>query len=115
MNAWDMHHDANVFPSPHVFDPWRWIASDSAPADKIRERERHLVAFSKGSRGCVGQNLAMCELYCTLAAVFRRFDDLSLRVSPDFGPRDMEMTELVLGYHPNKRRFRIYREKGGLV
>lgn len=122
MNAWDMHHDTRVFPSPDTFDPWRWITSDfnsscegheSATADQVRERERYLVAFSKGSRGCVGQNLAMCELYCTVAAVFRRFGDLSLRVAPDFTPEDMEMTELVLGYHPNKRRFRVFKDKSG--
>lgn len=114
MSAWDVHHDQRVFPSPEVFDPWRWIISDSdasGKADQVRERERYLVAFSKGSRGCVGQNLAMCELYCTIAAVFRRFGDLSLRVAPDFQAEDMEMTELVLGYHPNKRRFRIFKDK----
>jgi len=115
MSAWDMHNNTRVFPSPQAFDPWRWIASDSgskgSTVDQVRERERHLVAFSKGSRGCVGQNLAMCELYCTIAAIFRRFGDMSLRVAPDFRPEDMAMTELVLGYHPRKRRFRIYRAK----
>ncbi|KAK0619599.1 cytochrome P450, partial [Immersiella caudata] len=107
MSAWDMHNDPSVFPSPSAFDPYRWIQGTTTTAQQIRQREKYLVAFSRGSRGCVGQNLAMCELYCTIAAIFRRFDDLSLRVSSDFGPEDMEMTELVLGYHPNKRRFRV--------
>ncbi|KAK0702409.1 cytochrome P450, partial [Lasiosphaeris hirsuta] len=117
MSAWDMHHDTRVFTSPRLFDPSRWIAKseDGSLVEEVRERERYLVAFSKGSRGCVGQSLAMCELYCTLAALFRRFDDLSLRVSRDFTMEDMEMTELVLGYHPNKRRFRVYREGNSVL
>ncbi|KAK3388048.1 cytochrome P450 [Podospora didyma] len=104
MSAWDMHRSAEVFPNPDLFDPNRWTLGS---ADEIRARERHLVAFSRGSRGCVGQNLAMCELYCTIAAVFHRFDDLA--VYGDFGHEDMEMTELVLGYHPQRRRFKIMR------
>ncbi|RFU80096.1 cytochrome p450 [Trichoderma arundinaceum] len=104
MSAWDMHNYPEVFPNPEVFDPTRWMG----PADEVHLRERYLVAFSRGSRGCVGQNLAMCELYCTLAAVFHRFDDL--QVSADFTHADMEMTELVLGYHPRKNRFRILKK-----
>ncbi len=92
------HHYETVFPDPEVFDPTRWMGSP----DDVRTRERYLVAFSKGSRGCVGQNLAMCELYCTLAAVFRRFDDLE--IDPKFKREDMEMTELVLGYHPRQSK-----------
>lgn len=32
------------------------------------------MPFSKGSRGCVGINLAYAELYLITAYVFRRFD-----------------------------------------
>jgi cytochrome P450 len=33
-----------------------------------------LVNFSRGTRACLGINLAYAEIYLTLAAVFRRFD-----------------------------------------
>jgi cytochrome P450 len=33
---------------------------------------RFLVSFTKGSRSCLGQNLAWAELYITLAAIVRR-------------------------------------------
>jgi len=54
-----------VFPSPATFDPSRWLDNP--------QLDRYLVSFSKGSRGCVGMNLAWAELYFTLAAVFARY------------------------------------------
>jgi len=38
-----------------------------------------LVHFSRGSSSCIGQNLAMCELYVTLGTLFRRFGELAAR------------------------------------
>lgn len=33
-----------------------------------------MTSFSKGTRACLGINLAYAELFLTIAAVFRRFD-----------------------------------------
>ena len=75
-----MHRNEEAFPSPSEFDPKRWI---SQPADIMRVREKCLVPFSRGSRMCIGQTLAMCELYVTLATVLRRFESLkALNVGP---------------------------------
>ncbi|KAK0634554.1 cytochrome P450 [Bombardia bombarda] len=107
MSAWTMHHNAAAFPNPDVFDPLRWMDDD---ADRVRERERCLAPFGKGSRNCLGQNLAMAELYATVAAIFHRFDDLG--VGPDFGREDLALVELLLGYHPRRARlFRIVRRR----
>ena len=51
-----------------------------------RAREKCLVPFSRGSRACIGQDLARSELYIMLGTLFRRFDDL---VPYDVGPEDM--------------------------
>jgi cytochrome P450 len=60
------HADPIKFPNPEKFDPDRWI--------KASERlEKYLVNFSKGTRQCLGINLANAEIYLTLATVFRRF------------------------------------------
>jgi cytochrome P450 len=49
MSSWMMHRNSSIFPNPDVFEPERWI-------DPIATRrlEKYLVAFSKGSRQCVG-------------------------------------------------------------
>jgi len=39
---------------------------------------KHMVAFSKGSRACLGINLAYAELYLCLAGVFRGFGGVGM-------------------------------------
>jgi len=64
-----MHDNPALFPEPTVFRPERWLEENA------KERlSRYLVNFSKGTRMCLGMNLAYAEIYLTLAAVFRRFD-----------------------------------------
>jgi cytochrome P450 len=64
-----VHENPKIFPEPREFRPDRWLQGNS------KERlDRYLVPFSKGTRACLGINLAYAELYLTLAAVFRQFD-----------------------------------------
>lgn len=63
-----MHDDPEKFPNPRTFKPDRWTEPES------KNLERYLVNFSKGTRACLGQNLARAEIYLVLAAVFRQFD-----------------------------------------
>lgn len=60
------HRDPSKFVNPEKFDPDRWLNNKAL--------EKYLVPFSKGTRQCLGINLATAEIYLTLAAVFRRFD-----------------------------------------
>ncbi|KAF2113499.1 putative cytochrome P450 [Lophiotrema nucula] len=60
--------DPSIFPNPHIFNPDRWLQKDG------RRLDRYLTSFSKGTRGCLGINLAYAELFLTVACVFRRFD-----------------------------------------
>ncbi|TQN65799.1 Cytochrome P450 monooxygenase sdnE [Colletotrichum shisoi] len=60
----------SVFPEPHRFRPERWIEAEA----KGRRLDRYLVSFGKGSRQCLGINLAYAEMYLAVAAVVRRFD-----------------------------------------
>jgi hypothetical protein len=51
----------------------------------------------------------MCEVYCCLGAMFRRFDNL--KVAPGFGHEDLEMVDLFIGYHPRKAgKLKVFRE-----
>ena len=54
------------FPDPNTFRPERWIENPRL--------DRYLLTFSKGSRICLGMNLAYQELYFVLASVFRKYD-----------------------------------------
>lgn len=71
------HHNPSIFPSPQAFIPERWLDNSAGPtgSDNAPKRlDRYLVPFSKGTRACLGMNLALAELYMTLASVFRRFE-----------------------------------------
>jgi cytochrome P450 len=65
-----MHDNPTIFPEPKVFRPERWLEDQSTK----KQLDRYLVNFSKGTRSCLGINLAHAESYFTMAAVFRRFD-----------------------------------------
>ena len=88
-----IHQDESIFHDAHSFVPERWI--DDPRLD------RYLVSFSKGSRQCLGINLAYAEMKICLAAIFRRFGSESVRMEGDegilelFGTRveDVEVVE----------------------
>ncbi|KOC14711.1 benzoate 4-monooxygenase cytochrome P450 [Aspergillus flavus AF70] len=69
-SAYFVHMNPQVFPEPESFNPERWIKA----AEKGQYLSRFLVAFSKGSRQCLGMNLAYAELYLTLARIVRLVD-----------------------------------------
>ncbi|PVH77446.1 cytochrome P450 [Cadophora sp. DSE1049] len=75
MTSYLMHHNEVIFPDSFAFKPERWLEARSGDAPAL---ERYLVAFSKGSRQCVGMNLARAEINLTLATVFRRFSNQQL-------------------------------------
>lgn len=63
------HRDPSKFPNPMKFDPDRWLNQSDD-----QRLEKYLVPFSKGTRQCMGINLATAEIYLALAIVFRRFN-----------------------------------------
>lgn len=60
-----IHQDETIFPNAASFVPERWVENPRL--------DRYLVSFSKGSRQCLGINLAYVEMYLCLSAIFRRF------------------------------------------
>ena len=57
-NAWYIHHDPQLWHEPWVFKPERFLddAGNLLPfEDKAR---RNILAFSTGTRNCIGENLA---------------------------------------------------------
>ncbi|KAJ5826070.1 hypothetical protein N7474_003208 [Penicillium riverlandense] len=94
-----VHMDSTLFPDPGTFDPERWIRA----AEKGEYLSRFIVAFTKGSRQCLGINLAYAEIYLALAHIVRRFD---------FAPYDTTVAnisvwrELGIGF-PKEGRFGV--------
>ena len=92
MSTWNMHHNTDAFPDPDNFDPTRWMDLDGA-----RLREKYFVPFSRGHRMCLGHALALCELYCGIGTVLRRFENLKTYKVTD---ADMFYEDYVGAVHP---------------
>ncbi|KAK8133243.1 hypothetical protein PG999_001416 [Apiospora kogelbergensis] len=64
MSAWYMHRDPDVYECPQEFRPQRWL-ENVTPA-----MHRNFVPFAKGSRRCLGVELAYAEMTMVFAALF---------------------------------------------
>ncbi|KAK2623556.1 hypothetical protein QTJ16_007110 [Diplocarpon rosae] len=65
-----LHLNPTTFPAPTTFDPERFVADPHL--------SRYLVNFTKGSRVCIGINLAYAELFLCVANVFGLFPGMKL-------------------------------------
>ena len=65
-----LHLNPKTFPDPNSFNPERWI--------EIPRLSKYLISFSKGSRQCLGINLAYAELYLCIYKVWMAFPDMRL-------------------------------------
>lgn len=90
MSAYFVHRDQRYFPNAENFVPERWVE----PQARMR-LERYLVAFSKGSRICLGMNLAYEEMYFACAAIVQRFDMELYETSE----KDVKMTRDMFNPH----------------
>lgn len=50
MAIYHIHYNESIFEDPTKFDPERWLA----PAEAVERRMKFMVAFSRGSRSCLG-------------------------------------------------------------
>ena len=66
----DVHFNDDIFPEPLQFKPERWLGDRS----EKQALEKYLVPFSRGSRSCVGTELALAELYLVIGNLFRKYD-----------------------------------------
>ncbi|KAH7094996.1 cytochrome P450 [Paraphoma chrysanthemicola] len=58
------HWNEDLFPQPDEFRPERWLCGDGSPNYALQKKS---LAFGKGTRSCIGENLAYCELYVMAA------------------------------------------------
>ncbi|EDO01120.1 hypothetical protein SS1G_03594 [Sclerotinia sclerotiorum 1980 UF-70] len=89
MTALLTHQNEKIFPEPEVFKPERWLETEN------KRLEHYLVTFNRGTRSCLGINLARAELYLILASVYRQFD---FDVSQVIRARDIDVSrDYILG------------------
>ncbi|GAP88286.1 putative benzoate 4-monooxygenase cytochrome P450 [Rosellinia necatrix] len=79
MSTYFVHMDPRIFPDPASFQPERWLKA----AQNAEHLNQFIVTFCKGSRICLGMNLAYAELFLTLAGLIRRFDIELYETGPD--------------------------------
>jgi cytochrome P450 len=89
--AYAIHRNPEYYPEPDNFCPERWLVthSDAAASDNtlsspflsrshtrssVSLARQAFIAFSQGSRGCIGRQLAYYELHTALAHLLHRFD-----------------------------------------
>ncbi|TVY82412.1 Cyrochrome P450 monooxygenase [Lachnellula suecica] len=83
-----MHHDESIFPDSKAFRPERWLEDKSGRLDK------YMVAFSAGSRVCLGVNLAWAELYLCLTAIYSTFGCKAYSEEGDRGVLELFETDV---------------------
>lgn len=106
-SAYLVHTNPNIFPNPFAYQPERWL--DNPRLD------RYLVSFNRGTRQCIGMNLAYAELYLVLGTLFRRYGSKEVQFPDDEGylqlyettAKDVEIVED--GLLPN-----VFRESKGI-
>ncbi|KAL3476651.1 cytochrome P450 [Aspergillus californicus] len=84
MSTYFILRDPDIFPEPTKFIPERWLLEP----EELQSLNRYLVPASKGTMGCLGQNLQWSWMHIVLGTILRRFD-LSLHETTE---KNVEMT-----------------------
>ncbi|KAL5050939.1 hypothetical protein BDW71DRAFT_215080 [Aspergillus fruticulosus] len=84
-----VHSNPDIFEDAHSFIPERWLGEKGKLLDKW------LLAFSRGPRSCLGQQLAWAELYLTYGHVFRKFD---LQIDSS-SPKELKWKDTFLAHY----------------
>lgn len=96
VQCYTTHRDRIAFPDkPDKWAPNRWLRNESneqSLADQERVKDLY-IPFSRGSRMCLGKNLAMMELKITTAALLMK---TRFQVDRNFGDAGMAMVDHFL-------------------
>jgi cytochrome P450 len=73
-----LSYNKDIYPEPFEFRPERWIIADDkdtgSSAESVATAQSAFCAFSTGSRGCVGKNLAWLEMRIVIAKALWTFE-----------------------------------------
>ena len=109
MDSLHMHSDPAIFPEPRNFDPARFLGPEK------EMRQKHLFNFGRGTRQCVGMNLALAEIHMTLATVLRRLGG-KMRLFDTDRDRDVDVKHDFFvtnpGFHSRGIRVTLRSDRG---
>ncbi|KAI1137896.1 cytochrome P450 [Hypoxylon sp. FL0543] len=60
------HHNEALFPNSYSFIPERWLDDNG---QRRKDLDHYLNTFGKGTRSCIGMNLALCEVFLVVPAL----------------------------------------------
>lgn len=71
---WAQQYNKDYYPQPMKFSPERWIVGEQGSTEEsVALAESAFCAFSTGSRGCVGKNMAWLEMRIVLAKALWKY------------------------------------------
>ncbi|KAF6815012.1 cytochrome P450 [Colletotrichum plurivorum] len=103
MDNYAVSHDEAIFPDNMTFRPERWLGDPKTPDGK--QLSRYMVAFGRGTRSCVGMQLAWAELFTGISTLFRRFRMELYETDRD--AMDLHMDRFVPRPKPNTQGVRV--------
>lgn len=89
MQCYTTHRDSTFFPDPESWKPERWLD----PESNLDDMKRLFMPFSKGTRDCLGKNLALMEIKIFVAAIIKEY---VVELSPTMSADAMRMTDRFL-------------------
>ncbi|KAM0418947.1 hypothetical protein ACHAPT_012105 [Fusarium lateritium] len=89
-----VHLDPSIFPNPNTFDPDRWVRA----AEEGVHLNKYICSFTKGTRQCLGINLAYVEMYMTIAKIATSFEMELYNTSPE----DVQVHHIRLTGYPKR-------------
>lgn len=76
---WAYYHNGDIFESPFLFNPDRWMESADNSTENVHGLRRVFSPFHKGQHNCIGQGLALLNLSLTISRILWRLD---CRIAP---------------------------------
>ncbi|KAK1513005.1 cytochrome P450 [Colletotrichum tamarilloi] len=95
VSTYDIYLDANIFPDPHRFEPGRWFD----PSERKRLR-KYVNNYGRGTRSCVGMDVANMGIYLTLGRIFAPSAGFELALHDTLYERDVAFDADFFGAFP---------------
>ena len=100
-NLFHLHHNEKDWHEPYDFIPERFLDAEGKVLAADTPTRRHLMPFSAGPRGCIGEQMALSRMFLVLGTLVQKFDILPSKEStPDScDPRNYDLA-LALQHKP---------------